>query len=242
MRGRRRAGRVDPDGAAVAPALQGAWPRGARGRPPPGPPADVWPGGRERILAETLTPPEGATHWSTRRLAARVGVSASTVGRVWQEGRLKPHRIETFKYSRDPRARGQGHRRGRPLPRAARAGHRALGRREDPDPGARPDPADAAAASGAGRAPHPRLQAARHDEPVRGARGGHGQGDHRHPGAPHRRRLPGLPAARRADVPPGRGARRPRQRLHPQDPRRPGVAGAAPALHASTSRPPRRRG
>jgi transposase len=57
---------------------------------------------RERILAETLTPPESATHWSTRRLAPRVGVSAATVGRVWQEGRLKPHRTETFKYSRDP--------------------------------------------------------------------------------------------------------------------------------------------
>jgi transposase len=57
---------------------------------------------RERILAETLARPEGATHWSTRRLAKRVGVSASTVARVWQEGRLKPHRVETFKYSRDP--------------------------------------------------------------------------------------------------------------------------------------------
>jgi transposase len=57
---------------------------------------------RERILAETLRPPEGATHWSTRRLAERVGVSAATVGRVWQEGRLKPHRTETFKYSSDP--------------------------------------------------------------------------------------------------------------------------------------------
>ena len=30
------------------------------------------------------------------------GVSASTVARVWQEGRLRPHRVETFKYSRDP--------------------------------------------------------------------------------------------------------------------------------------------
>ena len=57
---------------------------------------------RERILAATLTPPEGATHWSTRGLAPHVGVSASTVGRVWHEGRLKPHRTETFEYSRDP--------------------------------------------------------------------------------------------------------------------------------------------
>ncbi|HVL52796.1 MAG TPA: IS630 family transposase [Vitreimonas sp.] len=57
---------------------------------------------RERILATTLTRPEGTTHWSTRRLAKRVGVSPSTVARVWQEGRLKPHRTETFKFSRDP--------------------------------------------------------------------------------------------------------------------------------------------
>ena len=35
-------------------------------------------------------------------MAERVGVSASTVGRVWNEGQLKPHRVETFKYSRDP--------------------------------------------------------------------------------------------------------------------------------------------
>lgn len=57
---------------------------------------------REQILAATLTPPENATHWSRARLAKRVGVSASTVGRVWAEGHLKPHRSETFKYSRDP--------------------------------------------------------------------------------------------------------------------------------------------
>lgn len=57
---------------------------------------------REQILTETLTKPEGTTHWSTRRLAKRVGVSPSTVARVWHEERLKPHRTETFKYSRDP--------------------------------------------------------------------------------------------------------------------------------------------
>ena len=57
---------------------------------------------RERILTETLTPPAGTTHWSRQRMARRVGVSASTVGRVWKEGRLKPHRTETFKYSNDP--------------------------------------------------------------------------------------------------------------------------------------------
>jgi transposase/transposase-like protein len=57
---------------------------------------------RERVLATTLTPPEGATHWSTRRLAKAVGVSPNTILRIWREGRLKPHRTETFKYSSDP--------------------------------------------------------------------------------------------------------------------------------------------
>jgi transposase len=58
---------------------------------------------REKIVTETLTPPEGSvTHWSRARLAQRVGVSASTVGRVWREANLKPHRSETFKYSNDP--------------------------------------------------------------------------------------------------------------------------------------------
>jgi len=58
---------------------------------------------REKIVSETLKKPQGAmTHWSRARLAKRVGVSASTVGRVWREENLKPHRSETFKYSNDP--------------------------------------------------------------------------------------------------------------------------------------------
>src|SRR3990170_2635001 len=62
---------------------------------------------RERVLATTLTPPEGATHWSTRRLAKAVGVSPNTILRIWREGRLKPHRTETFKFSRDPELVGK---------------------------------------------------------------------------------------------------------------------------------------
>jgi transposase len=47
--------------------------------------------------------PQGATHWSCRSLAAQVGVSKSTVNTVWQSHQLKPHRVKTFKLSRDPR-------------------------------------------------------------------------------------------------------------------------------------------
>lgn len=54
------------------------------------------------IIAVTLTPPEQATHWSARRLAKKVGVSKSTVHRIWKAHKLQPHREKTFKFSRDP--------------------------------------------------------------------------------------------------------------------------------------------
>jgi transposase len=47
--------------------------------------------------------PEGETHWSTRTMAARVGVSKDSVRRLWSELGLKPHRVDTFKVSNDPR-------------------------------------------------------------------------------------------------------------------------------------------
>jgi transposase len=49
------------------------------------------------------TTPAGATHWSCRTMAKRVGVSPATVQRVWSEHRLYPHRVKTFKVSKDPR-------------------------------------------------------------------------------------------------------------------------------------------
>ena len=51
----------------------------------------------------TQTRPEGATHWSTRKLAAHLGISDSTVLKVWRANGLKPHLVETFKVSRDPK-------------------------------------------------------------------------------------------------------------------------------------------
>ena len=58
---------------------------------------------------------------------------------------------------------------GRALSRPAGARHRALGRREEPDPGARPDPARPADKEGPRRHDDPRLQAARHDDAFRRA-------------------------------------------------------------------------
>ncbi|MGH8278591.1 MAG: IS630 family transposase [Gammaproteobacteria bacterium] len=55
------------------------------------------------VRLTTQTRPEAATHWSTRTLAVKAGVSDTTVLRVWHHHGLKPHLVETFKVSRDPR-------------------------------------------------------------------------------------------------------------------------------------------
>lgn len=51
----------------------------------------------------TQTTPEAATHWSTRKMGAVLGISASTVMRHWQAHGLKPHVVRGFKVSRDPK-------------------------------------------------------------------------------------------------------------------------------------------
>lgn len=57
----------------------------------------------EAIVNATLqTTPADATHWSVRTLAKRQRVSPATVHRIWQAHNLQPHRVETFKLSRDP--------------------------------------------------------------------------------------------------------------------------------------------
>ena len=51
----------------------------------------------------TQAKPVAATHWSTRKMAAELGVSASTVMRHWHAHGLKPHIVRGFKISRDPK-------------------------------------------------------------------------------------------------------------------------------------------
>ena len=56
----------------------------------------------EQVVRITLEmTPAGATHWSTRTLAAHLGTSASAVARIWRAHGLKPHRVESFKLSND---------------------------------------------------------------------------------------------------------------------------------------------
>src|SRR4249919_2218061 len=47
-------------------------------------------------------PSDGSTHWSCRKMAAALGLSKSTVQRVWAQTRLKPHRLDRYMASNDP--------------------------------------------------------------------------------------------------------------------------------------------
>ncbi len=56
-----------------------------------------------RVVELTLGEPPGeVTHWSGRMMARAVGISLRSVQRIWQAHRLAPHRLRTFKLSRDP--------------------------------------------------------------------------------------------------------------------------------------------
>src|SRR3989304_1215406 len=65
---------------------------------------------RAQIVALTLKPPApGLTHWSTRDLARKAGVSHGTVHRIWRAHALKPHRVPTFKFPTAPAAEDKIH-------------------------------------------------------------------------------------------------------------------------------------
>lgn len=57
---------------------------------------------RQIIHATLHTKPANDTHWSCRSMAKHQGVSPSTVQRIWDAHGLQPHRVETFKLSKDP--------------------------------------------------------------------------------------------------------------------------------------------
>jgi transposase len=56
-----------------------------------------------RVVEMTLAPPPGeTTHWTGRAMAKAAGISHRSVQRIWAAHGLKPHRIRTFKLSKDP--------------------------------------------------------------------------------------------------------------------------------------------
>ena len=77
--------------------VDGLWDYERSGRPPVVDEA--------RVVAETLTPPpagSGLTHWSSRQLAKRIGVSHNEIASIWRNWGIQPHRTESFKFSTDP--------------------------------------------------------------------------------------------------------------------------------------------
>jgi transposase len=70
-----------------------------RGRKPSISPEKV----QEVVHATLHEKPPGETHWSCRSMARAHGVSHTTVQKIWAARGLKPHRVETFKLSKDPR-------------------------------------------------------------------------------------------------------------------------------------------
>jgi transposase len=77
--------------------------QGLLDEPRPGAPRKITDAEVERVIALTLerTPPD-ATHWSTRAMAKRSGLSQTAVSRIWRAFGLQPHRSKTFKLSKDP--------------------------------------------------------------------------------------------------------------------------------------------
>src|SRR5215475_9870962 len=71
--------------------------------PRPGAPRKIGDTDVERVITLTLeSKPKDATHWSTRGMARRCGLSQSAVSRIWRAFALAPQRTETFKLSKDP--------------------------------------------------------------------------------------------------------------------------------------------
>jgi transposase len=71
--------------------------------PRPGAPRKISDAAVEKVVTLTLeTRPKDATHWSTRSLAKKAGLSRSSIARIWRAFGLRPHRSESFKLSTDP--------------------------------------------------------------------------------------------------------------------------------------------
>jgi len=71
--------------------------------PRPGAPRTISDAQIEDVVTRTWeTMPANSTHWSTRLMAAQTGLTQNAIVRIWRAFGLQPHRVENFKFSKDP--------------------------------------------------------------------------------------------------------------------------------------------
>src|SRR5271163_2391223 len=71
--------------------------------PRPGAPRMIGDAQVEAVITQTLeSMPANSTHWSTRLMAQKTGLSQTAIVRIWRAFGLQPHRVENFKFSKDP--------------------------------------------------------------------------------------------------------------------------------------------
>src|ERR1700675_1982644 len=71
--------------------------------PRPGAPRSITDAKVEQVVTKTLeSMPANSTHWSTRLMAEEMGLSQNAIVRIWRAFGLQPHRVENFKFSKDP--------------------------------------------------------------------------------------------------------------------------------------------
>jgi transposase len=72
--------------------------------PRPGQPRKITDEQVEAVIVKTLEerPPDGGTHWSTRKMAAATGLNQTAISKIWRAFGLQPHRVEHWKLSKDP--------------------------------------------------------------------------------------------------------------------------------------------